>query len=109
MQARSVVRKPRWMWLYALVPAVLLLMWAADLIPEPGFRRVLAECGAILAVRILARAWVSANRVALTHMDESTGVASEAASPEALVSFQRRNRRIRPQLFAARARLRTVR
>ena len=109
MQARAIVPKPRWIWLYALVPAALLLLWVADLIPEAGFWRVLAECGAVLSVCILARVWVSANRVALTHMDESTSVASEAASPEILLSFHRRNRRIRPQPFSARARLRTVR
>lgn len=110
MNASMAVRKPRWIWLYALVPAAFVLLWGADLIPEAGIWRVLAECCAVLAVGILAKAWVSANRVALTGVDAGTVADSEVDSPDVLRSVSGRTSRIQPQPFApAQARLRVAR
>jgi hypothetical protein len=110
MHARMLVKKPRWIWLYALVPVAFLLLCGADLIPESGIWRVLAECCAVIAVCILAKTWVSANRLALTEMNARTPAESEADSPEALQEFSGRNGRIQAQPFAtARTSLRMVR
>jgi hypothetical protein len=110
MNARTVARKPRWIWLYTLVPAAFLLFWGADLIPESGIWRILAECCAVLAVCILAKAWVSANRVALTGIEAKIAADSEVDSPEALLKSSARTGPIQPQPFApARARLGVMR
>jgi hypothetical protein len=110
MYAKTIDRKPRWVWLYALVPAAFLLLWGADLIPVAGFWRILAECGAVLAVCVLAKVWVSANRVALTRVDVGIALDAEVDSPDVLQSYPGRTSRIQPQpLAVAQARLRAVR
>lgn len=94
---------PKWIWLYALVPVALLLLWVSDLIPETGIWRVLSECLAVLAVCGLAVVWVSANRNALSQIDSETLLEAESAVDfqENLVSLPKRPRRFRPQTVAA--------